>query len=69
MPLSQSVFHHVEPVYETFRGWKTDISGVRDVADLPTAAREYLAVITGGVGVPAVIVSVGPHRDQTIRLY
>ena len=68
MPLSQSVFHHVEPVYETFRGWKTDISGIRDLADLPTAAREYLAVITEGVGVPAVIVSVGPHRDQTIRV-
>jgi adenylosuccinate synthase len=68
MPPSQTVFHHVEPVYETLPGWKSDISGARDLGELPLAARDYLTFMTEGAGVPAVIVSVGPHREQTIRL-
>jgi len=54
------------PVYETFPGWREDLAGVRRQADLPAAARGYLAAIGDLLGRPVAIVSVGPDREQTI---
>src|SRR4051812_21202156 len=67
-PSHQSDFHHAQPVYEEVEGWKADISGVRDIASLPAAARAYLEVIEERVGVPVGIVGVGPRRDQTVTV-
>ncbi len=68
MPPHQSTFHHATPVYETLPGWKGDISGARRWADLPAEAQAYLERVQEEAGCPIVLVSVGPHRDQTIRL-
>jgi adenylosuccinate synthase len=68
MPPHQSMFHHAEPVFESLPGWNLDISGVRHYGDLPAAARRYLEAIVAGVDVPLRLVSVGPRREQTIRL-
>ncbi len=57
-----------KPVYETLPGWKTDISGARTMADLPSEARAYLDRISEFVGSPVEIVSIGPDREQTIVL-
>ncbi|MEI7684586.1 MAG: adenylosuccinate synthase [Planctomycetota bacterium] len=57
-----------KPVYETMPGWKTDLTGVRQMADLPAAARAYVARISELVGKPVSIVSVGPDRVQTIAV-
>ena len=54
------------PVYETLPGWKQEITAVRKMADLPQAAREYLARLSQLVGRPVDVVSVGPDREQTI---
>ncbi len=59
---------HVKPVYETLPGWSQDISGVRKLADLPGNARKYLDRVGQLVGAPIEMVSVGPERDQTIRV-
>ena len=58
----------VEPVYETFAGWKTDISNVRRFDDLPENARKYLTRMAEVTGIELGIVSVGANRDQTIVL-
>jgi adenylosuccinate synthase len=58
----------VKPVYETLPGWKEDVTGVRKLADLPANARTYLDRVGQLVGVPVEMVSVGPERDQTIRV-
>jgi adenylosuccinate synthase len=58
-----NVIEKVEPVYETWPGWLTDISGVRDFNDLPIEARNYVERIEELVGVPVKWVSVGPERD------
>ena len=55
-----------KPVYETFPGWRTDLRGVRRLADLPAAASRYLARLSELLGRPVEIVSVGPDREQTI---
>jgi adenylosuccinate synthase len=66
MPLAQTVFQQVEPIYTTVSGWNCDLSGIREVEQLPGAAREYLDLITDYTGVPVVLVSVGPRREDTI---
>jgi adenylosuccinate synthase len=55
-----------KPVYRTLKGWKTDITGVRKLADFPKAAREYLDALGELVEAPVEIISVGPDREQTI---
>ncbi len=68
IPASLKVLAQVEPVYETFAGWKTDISTVRRYEDLPANARRYLERMAEVTGIALGIVSVGANRDQTIVL-
>jgi adenylosuccinate synthase len=55
-----------KPVYRTLPGWKSEISDIRRLDDLPTATRKYLDAITELIDHPIEIVSVGPDREQTI---
>ena len=68
IPASLKVLSEVEPIYETFKGWKTPISGIRKYEDLPVEARTYLERLAEVTGIELGIVSVGPNRDQTIVL-
>lgn len=51
---------------EGARGWKTDITAVRRYEDLPALTRKYVEWVEKLVGVPIVMLSVGPDRDQVI---
>ncbi len=66
IPASLKVLAEVEPVYETFAGWNTDISGIRTYEALPANTRRYLERLKEITGIDIGIVSVGPNRDQTI---
>ena len=66
IPASLKVLADVEPVYETFPGWKQDISGIRSYDELPENAKKYLERMAEVTGVAVGIVSVGPNRDETI---
>lgn len=66
IPASLKVLAQVEPVYETFAGWKTDISDIREYEKLPANARKYLERMAEVTKIGLGIVSVGPNRDQTI---
>ncbi|MBV9096341.1 MAG: adenylosuccinate synthetase, partial [Streptosporangiaceae bacterium] len=68
IPMTQTEFHHAVPVYECLDGWKEDISTARSPADLPRAARNYVAAVEQMIGAPVAAVGVGPRRDQTLRL-
>ena len=65
-PYHQTVLHNVTPVYETLPGWKTDLTGVTDRSELPTAALDYLTFIEEQCGVPVGLVGVGPGREQVL---
>ncbi len=52
--------------YEAARGWKCDTTAVRRYEDLPLLARRYVEWVEQLVGVPIVMLSVGPDRDQVI---
>ena len=67
-PYHQSILHKATAVYEQVAGWDEDITGVRRFEDLPQAAQDYLHYIEKFVGVPIVLVGVGPARDQVIEI-
>jgi len=56
------------PVYEEMLGWEEDITGAREMAELPEQARAYLSSIEKITGVRVSIVSVGPGREETIMV-
>lgn len=56
----------IEPIYKTFKGWKTDISQCRTESELPVELLDYIRFIEEQTGVPVKIVSVGPDREATI---
>ena len=58
---------YITPVYETLPGWNKDLTGLTQESDLPTELKNYIAFIEKAVGVPIVLVSVGPDREQTIH--
>ncbi len=66
-PYHQSILHSAVAEYEEMPGWGEDITGARSEAELPPEARDYLAAISEGAGVPIALVGVGPSRDQVIR--
>ena len=53
-------------MYEEFPGWTEDVSALRSWADLPQAAKDYLAAISRLTGIPVRLVSVGPEREQIV---
>ncbi|WP_420209505.1 adenylosuccinate synthase [Candidatus Electronema sp. JC] len=57
-----------KPVYEEVAGWSEEISKVRDFSELPQQAKDYVRRIEDLSGVPPVIVSVGPDREETLLL-
>jgi len=57
-----------KPVLEYMPGWDADLSDVRELSDLPEAARNLLRRIEELTSVPVSMVSVGPRRDQTLVL-
>ena len=57
---------HATGEYIELPGWSEDITGCRSWSDLPEAAREYLDFIADFLGLPIVLVGVGPGRDQII---
>jgi adenylosuccinate synthase len=66
IPPDVETLAQVEPVYHTLPGWRRPTPRIRDVKDLPTAAREYLHFISEKLQVEIGMVSTGPERDATI---
>jgi len=65
-PARLELVESCKPVYRELPGWKCDISECRTYDELPEAAKNYVKAIEEATGVPVVIISVGPRRDQTI---
>lgn len=58
-----------KPIYEYLEGFQCDISNCKSMADLPTAAVNYIRYIEKTVGCPIQYVSVGAERDKYIQLF
>ena len=67
-PCDATQFDNCEPVYEEFPGWKRSTHQARKLSQLPTAARDYVKIISKLTGARLSILSVGPGRGETITL-
>lgn len=61
-----SIDKNVEPVYEEFPGWQTDLTHCTKEADLPEAFINYVKFLERELATPIKIISVGPDREATI---
>jgi len=68
MPYDAESWSDVVPVYETLPGWTQSTVGVKQLSDLPEAARAYISRLEELAGCPIDIVSTGPDRVETIVL-
>lgn len=68
LPIDPAILAQCQPVYEVWPGWKESTAHVRTLAELPQAARNYLAQIEALVGLPISVFSVGPERESTILI-
>ncbi len=68
MPMTQTEFHHAQPVYEELPGWSEDVTSATSFGDLPAAAQAYVRRIEELSGAPVAAIGVGPGREQTLVL-
>ena len=66
MPPDVETLAQIEPEYRTLSGWQKPTPGIREVRELPIAARDYLNFISDELEVEIGMISTGPERDATI---
>jgi len=67
-PASLEDLAKCEPIYEEFDGWDESVADARSYEELHPNARKYLERIEELTDTRISIVSVGPRRDQTMRV-
>ena len=65
-PYHQSVLHKARGELVELPGWHEDITGAREIDDLPANARAYIEYIEEDLCIPVVMIGVGPARDEMI---
>lgn len=65
-PSTVEALERAEPIYEWMPGWEEDVSGAREIADLPANALAYVRRVAALCEVSLLAVSVGPERDQLV---
>jgi adenylosuccinate synthase len=58
----------VNPIYVDLPGWGTSLSEISDPGKFPETFRNYIRFIEEETGIPITLISVGPGREQTIRI-
>ncbi len=58
---------NLEPVYTEVKGWKEDLTKMKDASSLPKEFNDYVNFLEKELETPITIVSVGPDRKQTIN--
>lgn len=67
-PIDAKTLMRVEPIYKTFKGWRSSIQGLKNFNDLPFEAVEYLKFIEEYLSIKIKIISTGFERNDTIIL-
>lgn len=56
----------VAPIYKEIKGWKTDLTKLSSIDEIPEELNSYVEYLEQELNVPITIVSVGPDRKQTL---
>jgi adenylosuccinate synthase len=69
LPACVEDLEKIEPVYEVLPGWQDyDAKRCYAAADLPNELQSYMKFVEQFLGVPIVLMSVGPGREQTLMI-
>ncbi len=55
-----------KPILKVFKGWKCDITDIKNYDDLPQNCKEYIEFVEKEIGFPITIISNGATRDNII---
>jgi len=58
----------VEPIYKTFKGWKSSTRGIKEFESLPENAKIYIKELEKFVGAKISSISTSPERKDTILI-
>ncbi len=65
----QVYLNKVKPVYKEFKPWDVEkLSAAKKVSELPKEAKQFLDFVAEAVGVPILMITTGPRREQGIWL-
>jgi adenylosuccinate synthase len=67
-PAAEEAQKRVEPIYESFEGWKGTSAGARSWNDLPAQAVKYVRFLEELIECPVALLSTSPERDDTILM-
>ena len=67
-PSDVSVLDKAIPKYTELSGWDEEIGDVREFKKLPKNAIKYIEKLEEILGIPAVMISVGPDREEIITI-
>jgi adenylosuccinate synthase len=56
----------IEPIYDSFKGWKEDISNITNYANLPENIKSYIINIENFTNSKVSYVSTGANRNSII---
>ena len=58
----------VTPIYKTFKGWKSSTKGIKNFADLPINAKNYISELGKFIETKISSISTSPERNDTILI-
>jgi adenylosuccinate synthase len=65
-PAEIKVLEQVKPIYKAAAGWQSQTAGIRNYADLPQRAQDYLKLLSDITETEFSFISTGPDREDTI---
>ena len=67
-PANVAALEKCQPIYEELPGWQASVRDIRQFKQLPAEARQYIARLEEVISCPVSLISVGPRREQIIKL-
>ena len=67
-PANVAALEKCQPIYEELPGWQASVRDIRQFEQLPAEARRYIARLEEVISCPVSLISVGPKREQIIKL-
>ena len=58
----------VKPIYETFKGWKSNTQGIKNFEELPIEAKKYIEALEKFIETKISSISTSPERNDTILI-
>ncbi len=66
-PSTFTKLKEVKPIYETLKGWKKKTSDLKSFDELPEETVRFIEFVEDYLGIPVVMISSGPQRDEVIQ--